>query len=66
MEGEYTHGLIEYLEKKQQKDIDQDNPFYWYLHLQMLGKREQTKELVDEAVKNFNVNNHEHPILKVI
>lgn len=66
MEGEYPNGLIEYLEKKQQKDIDQDNPFYWYLHLQMLGKREQTKELVDEAVKNFNVNNHAYPILKVI
>ena len=58
-------GLIERLDSKPGA-ISSDNPFYWYIHLQSLGKRAQTKEMVEEAVNGFNVDNHAYTILKVI
>ena len=57
--------LIERLDSKPGV-IDSDNPFYWYIHLKSLGKRAQTKEMVEEAVNCFNVDNPEYTILKVI
>ena len=57
--------LIEHLDSKPGV-IGSDNPFYWYIHLESLGKRAQTKELVDEAVNGFSVDNHAYTILKVI
>lgn len=55
-------GLIERLDSKPGA-ISSDNPFYWYIHLQSLGKRAQTKEMVEEAVNGFNVDNHAYTIL---
>lgn len=60
-----SSGLIERLERKSEV-MGKDNPFYWYLHLKELGKRAQTKEMVDEAVNGFIVNNPAYTILKVI
>ena len=60
-----SSGLIERLERKSEV-MGKDNPFYWYLHLKELGKRAQTKEMVDEAVNGFSVNNPAYTILKVI
>lgn len=60
-----SSGLIERLERKSEV-IGKDDPFYWYRHLKELGKRAQTKEMVDEAVNSFSVNNPEYTILKVI
>lgn len=57
--------LIERLDSKPGA-IGSDNPFYWYIHLKSLGKRAQTKEMVEEAVNGFNVDNHAYTILKVI
>lgn len=57
--------LIERLDSKPGV-IGSDNPFYWYIHLKSLGKRAQTKEMVDEAVNGFSVDNHAYTILKVI
>lgn len=59
-----SSGLIERLDRKSEA-IGKDNPFYWYLHLRELGKRAQTKEMVNEAINGFNVNNPEYKILKV-
>ncbi len=61
----HSSGLIERLDRKSEA-IGKDNPFYWYLHLRELGKRAQTKEMVNEAINGFNVNNPEYKILKVI
>lgn len=60
-----SSGLIERLDRKSEA-IGKDNPFYWYLHLRELGKRAQTKEMVNEAINGFNVNNPEYKILEVI
>lgn len=60
-----SSGLIERLERKSEV-MGKDNPFYWYLHLKELGKRAQTKEMVDEAINGFSVNNPAYTILKVI
>ena len=60
-----SSGLIERLERKPEV-MGKDNPFYWYLHLEELGKRAQTKEMVDEAINSFSVNNPAYTILKVI
>lgn len=60
-----SSGLIERLERKSEV-MGKDNPFYWYLHLKELGKRAQTKEMVDEAINGFIVNNPAYTILKVI
>ena len=60
-----SSGLIERLERKSAV-MGKDNPFYWYLHLIELGKRAQTKEMVDEAVNDFIVSNPAYTILKVI
>lgn len=57
--------LIERLDSKPGA-MGSDNPFYWYIHLKSLGKRAQTKEMVEEAVNGFNVDNHAYTILKVI
>lgn len=57
--------LIERLENESDA-IGNNNPFYWYLHLESLGKRAQTKEVVEDAVNGFNVDNHAYTILKVI
>lgn len=66
-----SSGLIERLERKSEvisfsEMWGKDNPFYWYLHLKELGKRAQTKEMVDEAVNGFSVNNPAYTILRVI
>lgn len=61
-----SSGLIERLERKPEVVMGNDNPFNWYLHLKELGKRAQTKEMVDEAVNGFTVNNPAYTILKVI
>ena len=60
-----SSGLIERLERKSEV-MGKDNPFYWYLHLIELGKRAQTKEMVDEAVNDFIISNPAYTILKVI
>lgn len=60
-----SSNLIERLEN-QPGAINKNNPFYWYLHLEMIGKRAQTDEMVNEAVNNFNVDNHSYKILKMI
>lgn len=60
-----SSGLIERLERKSEV-IGKDNPLYWYFHLKELGKQAQTKEMVDEAINGFIVNNSEYTILKVI
>ena len=60
-----SSNLIEHLESKPGA-IGEDNPFYWYLHLKEIGKRAQTKEMVEEAINSFTVSNHVYPILKVI
>lgn len=60
-----SSGLIERLERKSEV-IGKDNPLYWYFHLKELGKQAQTKEMVDEAINGFVVNNSEYTILKVI
>lgn len=57
--------LIEYLDSKLEV-IGSDNPFYWYIHLKSLGKRAQTKEIVEEAVNGFNVDNPAYTILEVV
>ena len=43
-----------------------DHPFYWYFHLKTLGKQKQTKELVDQAVKDFTANDHKYMILEYV
>lgn len=60
-----SSGLIERLDRKSEV-IGKDDPFYWYRRLKELGKRAQTKEMVDAAVNSFSVNNPEYTILKVI
>lgn len=68
MERELTTrspNLLKRLEIKQ-KSLSEDNPFYWYIYLYELGKRAQTKEVVDEAVKGFSINNPSYTILKII
>ncbi len=60
-----SSGLIERLERKSEV-MGKDDPFYWYLHLEELGKLAQTKEMVDEAVNGFSVNHPAYTILKVI
>lgn len=58
--------LIERLESKLRTRIDKDDPFYWYFYLEELGKQAQTKEIVEEAITSFTVDNHKYTILKVI
>lgn len=60
-----SSGLIERLEGTPGA-IGKVNPFYWYFHLKELGKRAQTKKMVDEAINGFNVNNPAYAILKLI
>ena len=60
-----SSGLIERLERKSEA-MGKDNPFYWYFHLRELGKRAQTKEMVNEAINGFSVNNPGYKILEVI
>lgn len=45
---------------------DTKHPFYWYFHLDGMGKQAQTREMVDEAVRNFIVDNRSYTILRVI
>ena len=61
----HSSSLIERLESKA-KAIDSDHPFYWFFHLKTLGKQAQTKEMAEEAVRGFSVDNHAYTILKVI
>ena len=68
MEGNLTvhsSNLIESLDTRP-NEMREDNPFYWYFRLESLGKRIQTKEMVDEAISNFSVDNNLYTILKVI
>lgn len=58
-------GLIERLNAKP-SEAREDNPFYWYLHLQSLGKRMQTKEIVDEAIRSFDISNDAYTILRFV
>lgn len=48
------------------KEINEENPFYWYLYLRKIGKNRQTKEMVEEAVNRFDVENHACTILEVV
>ena len=60
-----SSGLIERLERKSEA-MGKDNPFYWYFHLRELGKRAQTKEMVNEAINGFSVNNPGIRFLKLL
>lgn len=60
-----SSSLIDRLENRYTMP-DTDNPFYWYFQLDALGKLAQTKEIVEDAVNSFDVNNHTYLILKVI
>ena len=51
---------------KGQKEIRKESPFYWYLYLKKIGKNNQTKEMVEQAIGEFNVENPYCPILEVI
>ena len=62
----HSSGLTERLERMNKvAPMSEDHPFYWYFHLESLGKRAQTKDLVDAAVKNFDAYNPHYTILKV-
>lgn len=60
-----TTGLVSCLEKKENAS-NLDDPFYWYNHLNEIGKRAQTEEIVYEAVNQFNVVDPRYLILDVV
>src|SRR5699024_6937068 len=46
--------------------VNLDDPLYWYLYLESIGKRAQTKEMIEEAVNSFTVADHKYKILQLI
>ena len=61
----HSSNLLESLESKPE-EIKSDSPLYWYFRLNKIGKVAQTKEMVEEAIDNFNHDNYDYPILKVV
>lgn len=61
----HSSNIIERLNENSEM-INKGSPFYWYFHLENIGKRAQTKEMVEEAVHSFSVENRACTILKVI